>query len=86
MSSTKHRSRTRRRYPWANLAEHGKPTIADDRHDGPSNNDWARYLQVTPHTVAQWIRNGLHEWTADRIACTRLGVHPSTIWPEWFDE
>lgn len=44
----------------------------------------ARTLNVTSRTVHRWKHNGLTWLQADRAA-TRLGHHPSFLWPEWWD-
>lgn len=80
------RTRARPRYSWHALETYKPPTIADPNGTAPSNNDWALLLGVRSVTIAAWRRNGLTETQADRVACHRLGVHPSHIWPEWFPE
>lgn len=45
----------------------------------------AQALNVTPRYLQHARRQGLTPWQADRYAC-RLGVHPSTIWPTWFQD
>jgi len=35
-------------------------------------------------TVHRWAEAGLSDQSADRAAIA-LGLHPYTIWPEWFD-
>lgn len=35
-------------------------------------------------SVYRWRRNGLSVLQADRIAIA-LGLHPSTLWPEWYN-
>lgn len=39
----------------------------------------------TPATVWRWRRYGLPLYSADRAA-TKLGLHPSHLWPEWWDQ
>lgn len=35
-------------------------------------------------TIQRWKTTGIPLHSADRLAC-RLGLHPATIWPTWFD-
>lgn len=35
-------------------------------------------------TIHRWETNGIPDLSADQAACA-LGLHPSTIWPNWFD-
>ncbi len=44
----------------------------------------AATLEVDPATVQNWRRRGLNERQADHAA-VRLGFHPASIWPEWWD-
>jgi len=43
----------------------------------------ASALGVDRRTIHKWRRTGLSEWQADRAAIT-LGVHPGTVWAEWW--
>lgn len=49
----------------------------------------AGLLGVEDRQVYRWRLYGLSERQADRL-CTRIGRHPSELWPEWwagtFDE
>jgi lambda repressor-like predicted transcriptional regulator len=38
---------------------------------------------VARSTIYKWRRSGLTLFQADRVAIA-LGVHPSTLWPDWF--
>lgn len=46
----------------------------------------ASILGIKRATVSAWGHTGqtFYTYYADQVAC-RLGVHPSVIWPEWFD-
>ncbi len=44
----------------------------------------ATILEVNAITVQNWRRRGLTEPQADWVAC-RLGYHPASIWPHWWD-
>lgn len=53
----------------------------------PNNiNDAAQIIGRTPRCLEMWaVKEAmLSENQADLIA-TRLGLHPSAIWPDWFD-
>lgn len=53
-------------------------------HTTPTRLDYARFFQVEPQTIDRWKRNGIPWHTADRIACQFVGVHPGSIWEEWW--
>ena len=46
----------------------------------------ADILGTSRHTVYKWLHNRLEisEWAADKYA-VKLGMHPSEVWPDWFD-
>ena len=35
-------------------------------------------------TIHRWEQSGIPDQAADKAACA-LGLHPYTIWPDWFD-
>lgn len=39
---------------------------------------------ICRRSIVRWCREGVPYWSADVLA-TRLGVHPSMIWPDWYD-
>ena len=43
-----------------------------------------RVLGVSHTSVDHWIERGVRWDTADKMAC-RLGLHPGSIWPEWWE-
>jgi len=47
----------------------------------------AEKLDCCRETLYKWIQNDvkISEWAADRYAIT-LGIHPSEIWSDWFEE
>jgi len=52
----------------------------------PSYTNLARICGVTESLPQKWKqRGGLPERAADRVACN-LGVHPFTIWDDWYDD
>jgi hypothetical protein len=36
-------------------------------------------------TISVWARKGIPLRDSDRAACKGAGVHPSVLWPDWFD-
>ncbi len=44
----------------------------------------AELLGVHRRAVSRAREHGLTDRMADRWAC-RLGVHPGTVWPQWWD-
>jgi plasmid maintenance system antidote protein VapI len=56
------------------------------RRFGRDDSEVAIALGVHWRTVARWRRGRtrLNTITADRLA-VRCGLHPSALWPEWFD-
>lgn len=40
---------------------------------------------INRRTLCRWTREGIDFLNADRIAVA-IGLHPSLIWPEWFDQ
>ena len=60
------------RYPYANLER-----FVGDHPSRVLNRDRAQ--------ICKWKEWGLSSISADRIACG-LGMHPSAIWPSWFDD
>lgn len=51
---------------------------------GGSSTEVAVRVGRTTRTVERWRTAGLTLDAADRAACA-LGVHPSAIWPDWYD-
>lgn len=50
----------------------------------PSAAQLAAAAGVARRTIARWRAGGhLDVYDADRIAC-RIGLHPASVWPEWF--
>ena len=43
----------------------------------------ARRTGFAVRTVQRWTTTGIPLYSADRLAI-RLGVHPATIWSNWF--
>ena len=72
------------RLPWENLQRFYNPNPKDNSRLTASDSDWARVIGTTRSRVWHWRRDGLPRFTADRIACRVVGVHPAIIWPEWF--
>ena len=50
---------------------------------GYNNCELARRTGFAVRTVQRWTTTGVPLYSADRLAI-RLGVHPATIWPNWF--
>lgn len=66
-------------WPYAPIAE-----LLAARHGHPlSDTETATELGVSRHRVLRWRHTGLTETAADRVA-TRLGYHPTHIWPDLY--
>lgn len=63
-----------RRYPFGPLL----------RFLDKSQGEIAVEIGVTRETVGRWKIGGVPEYSADSLAIC-LGLHPSTIWPDWFE-
>jgi lambda repressor-like predicted transcriptional regulator len=50
---------------------------------GGSVTDLARACQVDRTQMQRYLRDGIPETAADRIA-VRVGLHPGEVWSEWF--
>ena len=87
MTTTRKRpSKRRPTFSWANLAEtNAAPVMMGLQFLAPNLSDWARFCDVDTTTIHKWRQRGIPEKQADRIAVKGLGIHPSLIWPEWFD-
>jgi hypothetical protein len=46
-------------------------------------NEFARSVGFNGTAMAQWVKRGMNERTADRVA-TELALHPAMLWPEWW--
>lgn len=46
--------------------------------------DVAEVMGVSKRAVVRYVAEGIPVWRADQLAVA-LGVHPSAIWPDWFD-
>lgn len=71
--------------PFANLARAARVPIKHKSNATPSDLDYARHFGVDRQTIARWTKDGLPWQQADRLAVTYAGVHPGSIWPEWWD-
>ena len=85
--------RTRRTFEWAPLEAEvvrrlggpGARCLGSLSPDGWTVADIAAYLGVTVAAVKS-RRRGVMAWpAADRYAVA-AGLHPSSVWPEWFEE
>lgn len=46
----------------------------------------ARTLGISRGMVNYWRKtNRVQLYTADRLCCQRLKVHPAEVWPDWFE-
>lgn len=70
------------RLPWEPFAR--KARIPMRYHTTPTRGDYARALGVEISTIDAWKRLGIPWHKADRIAVEVVGVHPGSIWPEWW--
>jgi hypothetical protein len=52
--------------------------------DKPSVHSVEMFLEYPTRTLSRYAVDGFPDEQADRFAC-RLGLHPSLIWPSWFD-
>ncbi len=78
------------RLPFAPLDQHARihrdMAPRGTQHDGTawSDRNLADLLGVTRRAVVRWRHAGIPIYSADRAAVA-LGVHPSLIWPEWWE-
>lgn len=78
--------------PAARLPLEPLEELARTRADAAANYDarpvaaLAELLHVSRRAVHRWKgTGGIPYWTADRIACHALELHPALIWPaEWY--
>lgn len=55
--------------------------------DAAGTDDFTELAYLTgfsTRTIHRWKNTGIPDKAADRAACN-LGLHPYTIWSEWFD-
>lgn len=78
--------RQRRTVSWADLERFSRVPIHYDRHVAPTRFDYARYFGVSVSTIDRWREHGVPWRLADEIAVKVLGVHPATVWADWFDD
>ncbi len=74
-------------YPFADLEPYVRTAWRPDGDYYPHigiNAIAAEVLDVSPSCVNRWRICGLSERTADHVAC-RLGFHPASIWPDWWN-
>ena len=73
------------RYPFADLeqAMDIRPEFSGGHLEGVGA--IARQLGVDRNQIYRWRKDGMAPLTADAVAI-RIGVHPSLIWPTWFDD
>ncbi len=74
------------RLPFAPLrciATMSVPPSPEATHKRDSPRSLAPVLGVDAMTVRRWVTEGVPLAAADQCA-TRLGHHPSAIWPEWW--
>jgi hypothetical protein len=50
----------------------------------PGEDYWKTVLKVTTGHVSAFRKRGLNWQQADDLAI-RIGLHPSLIWPDWFE-
>jgi phage terminase Nu1 subunit (DNA packaging protein) len=60
-----------------------KPRFPLTAIHGLNNSELARRTGYALRTIQRWSTDGIPLYSADRLAI-RLGVHPSTIWTDWF--
>ena len=41
-------------------------------------------LNGNNHAVYRYMKEGIPLFTADRICCKHLGVHPTAVWHDWY--
>lgn len=56
----------------------------EQRNGAPSSVRMAEVFGFSDQVIRTWRSRGLTVWTADTAAC-RVGLHPSYLWPDWFD-
>ncbi len=47
--------------------------------------EFARAVEVDRAQMSRYMRDGFPPLAADTIAI-RVGLHPSEVWPDWFEE
>lgn len=73
------------RFPWENLERVARVPIHYHAHTTPTRFDYARYFDVNVQTIDRWRCTGIPWHRADVLAVKYVGVHPGSIWPNWFD-
>ena len=41
-------------------------------------------LNGNNHAVYRYLREGIPVYSADKICCKHLGIHPANVWPDWY--
>jgi hypothetical protein len=87
MTTKRKRPSTRKPcFSWSNLADtQFAPILDTENYALPTISEWARFFDVHTTQIYRWREKGIPEKQADRIAVKYLRIHPSLIWPEWFD-
>lgn len=55
------------------------------RFEGRPYGDLAAILGVSRRTIERWGAEGISVWRADELAIKGLGVHPASIWSDWYE-
>ena len=63
---------------------HRQPRFSLDEIERINLSELARRSGYPLRTIQRWKTSGIPRYSADRLAC-RLGLHPGSIWPSWWD-
>lgn len=74
------------RFPVQPLLDAGRSTNpkVKNRENDSTRATVAQLVGIHRDTLRKWERRGgLTPWAADRAACA-LGLHPASIWADWY--
>lgn len=84
----KSRALPQHRFPFEPLAEvcarRWRPVSQQNMDASSTISKVVDVLGYDYRTVLIWADKGVRFLTADEVAC-KLGLHPASIWPEWFE-
>lgn len=58
------------------------PLMAAARVD--THGELGQIVRQPREMICRYAAHGVPMFAADRMAC-RIGMHPASVWPEWFD-
>ena len=62
---------------------HRQPRFSLDSIERTNLSELSRRSGYPLRTIVRWKTGGIPLYSADTLAC-RLGMHPSSIWPTWW--